>query len=215
MAAAYRVAWSPVHVTLNYPLVFGIPDTMKTKNLGFTLLELLVTLVIGAVLAALAIPSFERLIDGSRLSTAYNGMVGELTYTRSQAVKRGAPVSICASANGTACNSNNWELGRLVFVDVNGNGDLEPGDTLLKVFGASQEAVTIRTAALTDTGAVVFDARGAVSDTGNLFVCDDRGVTEALGVTLTMIGMSQKAYDTDVTPNGTIDDVDGGEVTCP
>jgi len=188
---------------------------MKKTNLGFTLLELLVTLLIGAIFVSLAIPSFDRMVQGGRLSTAYNSLLGELAYTRSQAVKRSALVSICATSDGATCNTSSWELGRLVFVDVNGNGDYEPGDTLLKVFEESQNAVTIRASALTDTGAVVFDSGGAITDTGNLFLCDERGATEAKGVMLTMIGLSQKAYDTDATPNGTIDNVDGGEVTCP
>ncbi len=177
-------------------------------------MELLITLFIGAIFLSLAIPSYNGLITNSRISTAYNTMVGELSYTRSQAVKRAASVVICASTDGASCNSSFWERGRLVFVDANEDGVVDGGDTMLKIFGASQEGVTIRSALL-PSDKITFDGAGGISSVGNLFMCNAGGAAEAKGITLTMIGIAQKAYDTDATPNGTIDNINGGEVTCP
>lgn len=187
---------------------------MKNKNFGFTLLELLVTLLIGAILMSIAIPSYNGLVTDGRISTAYNSMLGEISYTRSQAVKRAATVVICATTDGATCNSALWERGRLVFVDANEDGAVDGGDTLLKIFGSSQEGVTIRSDLL-PSEKITFDGSGGVLSVGNLFMCDAGGATEAKGITLTMIGIAQKAYDTDATPNGTIDNINGGEVTCP
>lgn len=66
---------------------------------GFTLVELLVTLVIAGLLMALAVPSFNRLMLSSRLTTQANNAVNLLTYARAEAVKRGVDVQI--SADGT------------------------------------------------------------------------------------------------------------------
>lgn len=202
-----------VYADLQY-LNWYIYAMNKNMN-GFTLLELLVTLVIGAILVAIAIPSFENTIDRNRLTSSYNSLIGELTYTRSEAVKRGTNVSICASSDQATCNVLTWEAGRLVFVDINGNGDVDVGDTLLKVFGALAGDTTIRSSALADAGVMVFDSGGVISDTGTLIVCDSRGAQEAKGVNMSLIGLPQRATDTDATPNGTVDDVADAEVTCP
>nr|WP_240946002.1 GspH/FimT family pseudopilin [Pseudomaricurvus alkylphenolicus] len=182
---------------------------------GFTLLELLVTLAIAAIVTAMAAPGFSALIDSNRLTAAYNGFVGELTFARSEAVKRSTTVAICSSSDAASCNSNGWENGRLVFVDGDADGDLDEGEELIKIFPATPGDLTLRTSALSDAGAVIFQADGTITDAGTLFLCDDRGASYAKGVTLSIIGQPQLAYDTDETPNGTIDDADGGEVSCP
>lgn len=65
---------------------------------GFTLVELLITLVIAGLLLALAVPSFNRLMVSSRLTTQANNAVNLLSYARAEAVKRGVNVQI--NANG-------------------------------------------------------------------------------------------------------------------
>ncbi len=189
------------------------------KNRGVTLLELLITVAIAAVLLSMAIPSFDGLIKRNRLNSAYNALLGELSYTRSEAVQRAQTVSICASSDDATCNSANWESGRLVFVDINANGDFDVADdTLLKVFNGSEAGVTIRTSAFTDTGGIVYDADGGLSnnnnnDTGTLIVCGVRGASYAKGANVSLMGQPQKAYDSDA--DGTVEDLAGGAVTCP
>lgn len=180
---------------------------------GFTLLELLVTLFIAAILAAIAIPSFETLVNSSRMNSVYSGLIAELNYARSEAVQRNVPVAICASSDQASCNTNNWHLGRLVFVDINRNGAVNNGDTLLKVFPASEANITITSSAFTNTRSIVYNSNGTVEDAGTLFVCGSRGDAFASGVSVTLIGMTQRAHDSD--NNGTIDDIDGTEVSCP
>ena len=55
---------------------------------GFTLMELMVTVAIVAVLASLAVAGYSRLIEGSRLTTAANNIKGDLELARVTAVKR-------------------------------------------------------------------------------------------------------------------------------
>lgn len=71
---------------------------------GFTLVELVITLVVAAILFAVAIPSFNNLINTNRLTTATNTLVGALNTARMEAIKRNGSVQFCsnvASTNGT------------------------------------------------------------------------------------------------------------------
>lgn len=64
------------------------------KVRGFTLLELLVTISIIAILGGLALPAFNGVIEGSRLTSSTNAIVGALNLARSEAIKRKLPIEV-------------------------------------------------------------------------------------------------------------------------
>ncbi len=113
-------------------------------QVGFTLLELMITLAIAAILLSVGVPSFRTLIKDSHLTTANNDLVTAFNVARSEAVKRGLRVTVCKSANQTSCaTSNNWDQGWLVFTDENNNGIYNSAtETLLRVHGAMEASVT-------------------------------------------------------------------------
>lgn len=74
---------------------------------GFTIIELMVTLVVAAILLAIAIPSFTYLTVSSKLSTTANSLVNNLMVARMEAVKRNADMNVCANnttTTGIYCN---------------------------------------------------------------------------------------------------------------
>ncbi|MDE2430234.1 MAG: GspH/FimT family pseudopilin [Burkholderiales bacterium] len=125
--------------------------TQMTKQRAFTLIELLAVISIIAIVTSIAIPSFQSFIFTNRISTTTSALHGALLLTRSEAIKRGAPVTICRSENAdslnptcSASNSNavsntGWGSGWIIFVDLNRNGVYEPGnnpaETLIRVQG--------------------------------------------------------------------------------
>jgi len=87
------------------------------KNRGFTLIELLVTLTVAAIILTFALPSFTSQVRNNRSLAFGEEFVTALNFARSEAVKRGALVSICASNDaGTGCASD-WTNGWLAFLD--------------------------------------------------------------------------------------------------
>jgi len=83
---------------------------------GFTLIELMVTLVLIVVIMALAAPSFATFQRNSELTSTTNNMLSSLTAARSEAMKRGRNVTV-APIDGSS-----WDSGWIVFVDTDGSG---------------------------------------------------------------------------------------------
>ncbi len=92
---------------------------VKNKfNQGFTLVELMVTLAVAAIILAIAAPSFSQMIRDHRLITTANDFMGTMQLARSEAIRRGVQVTMLPITQG------DWTSGWNVFTDWNGNESL-------------------------------------------------------------------------------------------
>lgn len=81
---------------------------------GFTLIELMVTISVMAILLMIAVPSFIEATLGSKLGAFANNVAANAHLARSEAVKRNAVVTLCVSTDGTTCGTGGWEQGWIV-----------------------------------------------------------------------------------------------------
>ncbi len=88
-----------------------------TANNGFTLIELMITLVVVIILVAIAAPSFNSMIRENRLTTQANNLLGSLQLAKSEAIRRGVQVTIIRQSNTAGV----WHEGWQVFTDWNRN----------------------------------------------------------------------------------------------
>lgn len=94
----------------------------QVAEVGFTLVELVVTLTVGIILLALAVPSLQNLIQNNRISAATNDLFTAINLARSAAIKRGTRVTICKSGVDNVCaDANGWQQGWIVFADPDSN----------------------------------------------------------------------------------------------
>lgn len=121
---------------------------MAGVSAGFTLIELIVTLAIVAILVTLAAPSFRDITINNRIEAASAGLAADLTFARSEAVRRGVPVVVCPTdAAAAGCAGSSWNAPRLVFVDMEDDPlTLDAADVLLRLGEApsSQDMLTAR-----------------------------------------------------------------------
>lgn len=139
---------------------------MKQQSLGFTITELMVSLVILAVLLAVAAPSYRDFIVDSRMNAEANEFLTMLNFARSEAVKRNGTVTMCKSGDGAGCvDTGNWAQGWIVFVDVDGNHLRNANtETLLRVHGAlNEQSSLVGTTSVTNYAMFVPDGRSMLS----------------------------------------------------
>jgi len=183
---------------------------------GFTLIELMVTIAILAIVLTIGVPSFQTVIQNNRLVSQYNDTLTSITTARSEAIKNGTTITMCGSTNSTACNTTSWELGWIVFTDSDADRVVDAGvDTLLRVGYPFNGNNTLRTVSFANAGFIQYSSTGLMvgSNTGTFKVCDPRGAAFARAVNINAVGRVSRAEDTNAS--GTVNDVDGTDVACP
>ena len=180
---------------------------MKTKQQGFTLIELIITLAIAGIVLGIAIPSFSGAISNSRLTTSANELMTALNIAKSEAIKRGYQITV----RRKGATSTQWDTGWDVFVDEDGdnafaddgdatvcetNADGSPAeDCLLRTYDALPTGFTLRTGGSTFKDYVAYlpsgMSKGAVGDTFRL--CNGTDTTKSRAIVLNTVG---RAYVT-------------------
>ncbi len=111
---------------------------------GWTLVELLVALAIGAALVTLAIPSYHAWIADQKLVNHARALATSMSVARSEAIKRGFRVNLCKSADLRSCaTGGSWDAGFLMYVDVNRDGTVDAGEPILKIEGPAAEGIRV------------------------------------------------------------------------
>ncbi|MBF0141761.1 MAG: GspH/FimT family pseudopilin [Magnetococcales bacterium] len=128
------------HVAQPVRLAWRVLPTVGVRvpgSSGFTVIELMVVILVLAVLAMVAVPSFRTMIRTARVTSQVNDFVGTLALARNTAIKRGTTVTVCASDQSTgsttssSCSTSTWQIGWMVYV---GSYTTTPAaSTILKV----------------------------------------------------------------------------------
>ena len=174
--------------------------SINRHNSGFTLLELMITLAIAAILSSLAAPSFSNMIKDNRMTTQYNELLASLSTARSEAIKRGITITLCKSNDlATPACGGNWQDGWIVFVDDGDDGTFDVGtDELLKVHSALSGGNNLNY----NGDEIRYSPDGlAQGFNGTFTLCDDRGNADRKGLIVSNTGRARKAIAADALAN--------------
>lgn len=100
---------------------------------GISLVEILVTLAILALVATFAVPNFRTFVQSNNITASANNLMGSLSLARSEAIKRNMTVSVCASSTHVSCTGVDWDNGWIVFTDSGEDGVVDHSDEILSV----------------------------------------------------------------------------------
>lgn len=185
---------------------------------GFTLIEMLITVVVLGVLTAIAVPGFTNFVRDGRRAATLNELVGALSLARSEAVKRGIPVSVCRAVTDTACatGTSGWGDGWLVFVNADNDSPavIDVGELVLRARLGPDANFTLQPSALL-ASSITYIPDGSVNggvDTNSLTYCDQRGPPGARAVLISRTGRARLSRDTD--NNGIEEDASNADLVC-
>lgn len=147
---------------------------------GFTLYELLITVLVIGVILTFAVPNMQDFARNSRMTSTANDMHAAFHLARSESSRAKSNITICPSANGASCGGT-WEDGYIVFVDEDGDLTVDGGtDSVLRRHDEVAEGVSLAIAddatyfsyASTGLGRPNVGGNTAISQ---VVMCDDRG----------------------------------------
>lgn len=131
-------------------------EPSPTRQRGFTLIELMITISILAILLGVGVPSFTNIIQDNRSGALANDIVALLSLARSEAIRQGRHVEICPSSDQSTCvDTKNWHSEDSIIIRVENSNT-----QILRVFGTPSNASIV-----SGENRLVFTPLGAVRDT--------------------------------------------------
>jgi type IV fimbrial biogenesis protein FimT len=161
------------------------------QHAGLTLIEMLLTMAILAILTTVAVPGFSTLVLNTRMTAHVNRFVHDIHLAKQSAHRRMQAVALCKSPDGRQCaHDSQWHDGWLVFVNLNQDRPphIDPGEPILAA-NPAYEAGTI----IANRSDFVFRAFETRSTNGTLTFCDRRGADTARAVIVSYTGRPRVA----------------------
>ena len=181
--------------------------SLSPKTRGFTLVELLVSITVMAILLVLTLPSFQNSVMNNRISAKIDALANSLSYARNTALSQNIDVSVCpaGTAGSTTCGTS-WQNGWIVVSQPTVGPAVLLQATLTGVNDPLLSAVPIGGVA---ASSITFDSRGLATTQANFKACDHRGGAFARSVEVLPTGFIQTGSTMGMAA------WDGGALTCP
>ena len=199
---------------------------MKKNNHGFTLIELIVTLAVVAILLVTGVPMLNQMTVNNRLVAQINSIAGSLALARSESIKRGRSITLCGSTDGASCNTSSWESGWIVFSDTDNNAVFNSvTESMLKIVGPFSGGSTLRLSRSDSTSVIRYKSDGglrdidssitSISNMGTFTLCDNAlSTTTARAININPIGRVSRAEGATPTEKP-VHDITGVDISCP
>ena len=145
---------------------------MKSEH-GFTLIELMVTLSIAAILLTVGIPSMSDFIANNKITSQSNILVSFLQNARMEAVKTNRTTQVCVENNAStnSCDGSDWSTGLKLWSDKDNDNSVDANE-VIRFYNESPGDITIIAAGFANSDYIEYQATGISDSTGTFDVCD-------------------------------------------
>jgi type IV fimbrial biogenesis protein FimT len=162
------------------------------RELGFTLLEMLITLAIIAILTALVVPSHTWLLAGAKREIAGEQLLRAVNMARGEALLHGATVTLCGGRDASC--SGRWRDGQVLFLDAARKGSVQGPSDVLFVFDALRGADLHWRSSLAKNYLSI-DASGSTDDEdGTFWYCEFGARNPAWAMRINQAGRARLEY---------------------
>ena len=179
-------------------------DYVMRKEVGFTLIELMIAIALVAVLLATAVPALDDFTNNSRQTGAINDFVSAMHLARNTAITTNSRVTMCPSAAGANCELTGWDSGWIVFGDANSNGNVDVGENVVTASDGI-EGLSIQSGEFPQF--LMYRPNGramtiaVTGNSGEFAVCDNRGAEHAKVILVELSGRPRLSeYRADGSP---------------
>ena len=160
---------------------------LKLRKYGFSALELMTAMAIVAILLSTAVPAFKNYSWNLRMKTTMEILQTDLNLARSRAISLSTATVICTADELPVCTTSGvWQHGWIVFTDINGDRQRQPGEPILKQTTAF-ELIEISSSRSRSTLRFYPNGTAPGSNVSILF-CDRRGADYASRITVSSSG---------------------------
>ncbi len=149
-------------------------NTQREKQQGFTIIELMVTLVVIGVILTIAVPSFVGWIQDNKLNSYTRSLVSALQLARSEAVSRHTGVTV---RKGSPQTPTNWTSGFHIYTDPEGNSGFDAdSDTIIKSVDFNVDGLVVETSS-SGENFVSFNGSGTLNESSpvTITLCNGNG----------------------------------------
>ena len=180
---------------------------LPLRVMGFTLIEVLNSITVLAILLMLTLPSFKTLIMNNRVLAQEDALANSLNYARNVALSQNVTTVTCPmKTQGSATCGTNWQNGWIVVSQPAAGGNILLQSHVSGINDPVLSSVAISAGAATS---VTFDSRGIATTQANFKVCDNRGGAFAQSVEVLPTGFVQSG------PTMGVSVWDNSALVCP
>ena len=160
--------------------------------LGLTLIELMISIAIMSILITAVGPMVRDILIQNRLIGQINELSAVVQLARHSAINEQVTSIICPSSDFTTCNLN-WDLPKMVFLDLDGNGVRDANEELLGGTSRSVSNYNLTGPA----GIISFQGNGATATPSTLLLCHESNEAQfARAITISLQGRVRVSQDT-------------------
>ncbi|OAL80872.1 fimbrial biogenesis protein FimT [Acinetobacter sp. SFB] len=146
----------------------------KQKN-GFTLIELIITLAIVAIIVSIALPYFHDIMARQEIKNISNKLISSIQLAKSHAAIHHTNVVLCPSQNKVSCQSSHWNSGFIVFLDSNKNRQVDADEKIISIETTELKYGNLDWRGTLRTPSVTFQAENGLPNgsNGSFYYCSN------------------------------------------